>query len=94
MEVIRSLVVIGKEGTSRKRKLSLSVHVKAHKFSVPDDVRLANVQHLPVKTTSKHCAACSTKKKPKRTRGMCQKCKVGLCIYGKDQSCFEKFHEK
>ncbi|GFY17198.1 hypothetical protein TNCV_1089741 [Trichonephila clavipes] len=32
----------------KTRKLSLPVQVKAHKFSVPDDVRLANVQHLPV----------------------------------------------
>ncbi|GFR03930.1 piggyBac transposable element-derived protein 3 [Trichonephila clavata] len=61
MEVIRSLVVMGKEGTSKKRKLSSPVQMKAHKFSVPGDVRLANAQHLPVKSTSKRCTVCSTK---------------------------------
>ncbi|GFR08817.1 hypothetical protein TNCT_268421 [Trichonephila clavata] len=75
MEVIRSLVVMGKEGTSKKRKLSLPVQMKAHKFSIPGDVRLANAQHLPVRSTSKRCTVCSTKQKPKRTRWMCQTCK-------------------
>ncbi|GFQ72612.1 piggyBac transposable element-derived protein 3 [Trichonephila clavata] len=93
MEVIRSLVVMGKEGTSKKRKLSSPVQMKAHKFNVLGDVRLANAQHLPVRSTSKGCTVCSTRQKPKRTRWMCQTCKVGLCMYGKDASCFENFHK-
>ncbi|GFX40950.1 hypothetical protein TNCV_2216481 [Trichonephila clavipes] len=66
----------------KKRKLSLPVQMKAHKFSMLNDLRLANAQHLPVKSTKKRCAACSTKRKPKRTQWMFQTCKVGLCMYG------------
>ena len=63
MEIIRSLAVMGREGTTRRLKVPLSMLIKAHIFNISIDVRLANVKHLPVKCTSRQCAACSTKKK-------------------------------
>lgn len=45
--------------------------------------------HLPIPTSCRRCARCSTKDKPKRCSIECEQCKVALCI-----DCFAPFHKK
>lgn len=57
------------------------------------DGRVMNIErkmpgkHLPVTSTRRRCAWCSTKRSQKRTSVQCKECKVGLCI-----DCFVPFH--
>ncbi|GBN50136.1 PiggyBac transposable element-derived protein 3 [Araneus ventricosus] len=67
MEIIRSIIIMGKEGRIKKRRLSTPTLIKSHKFHVPDDTRLDKAEHLPVKCKSSRCDLCSTKQKPRRT---------------------------
>lgn len=51
-------------------------------------VEIRNVgQHLPVPTSSRRMARCSTTAKPKRSSIECSACKVALC-----KLCFTPFH--
>ncbi|CAG5033770.1 unnamed protein product [Parnassius apollo] len=59
---------------------------------VAEEVRFTNVgDHMPVESPSyKRCRMCSTKEKDKRSKVICEKCKVPLCI----TPCFTAFHRK
>lgn len=53
------------------------------------DLDLINIgTHLPIPTSSRRCARCSTKEKSKRTSIACEKCEVALCL-----TCFAPFHK-
>lgn len=71
MKIIPSLLILGKEGTLRKQNFSQPMFMKSHKIHILENIRYVNVEHLPVKCNSKHCASCSTFKKPCRTQCMC-----------------------
>lgn len=73
-----------------KRK---SVQVRSHKPFVSKNIRLESSRHQPIRSTSKRCAACSTKKVPIRTIWMCSTCNVPLCLR-KGKDCFQNFHKK
>lgn len=69
-----------------------SVEIKGHKPHVSKNIRLESNCHQPVRSTSKRCAKCSTKKNPVRTIWMCTTCNVPLCLR-KDKDCFQHFHK-
>ncbi|KAE9522897.1 hypothetical protein AGLY_016708 [Aphis glycines] len=55
-------------------------------------VRYESSAHQPIRTTSRRCANCSTKKKPIRSIWTCSVCKVNLCMR-KDSNCFQNYHK-
>ncbi|XP_040072344.1 piggyBac transposable element-derived protein 4-like [Ixodes scapularis] len=73
----------------KKRKVELP----SYKPHVPQDIRYNKVSHLPIHSTSRRCALCSTKDNPCRTRWMCEVCNVGLSLQG-TRNCFLGFHRK
>lgn len=94
-EIIRGLMSMGNEVIPRKRTASkITGTIKKHKVHIPEEKRLQGVAHIPVKCKPRRCGFCSTKAKPHTTRIMCQTCNVGLCMYQKDATCFQKFHSK
>lgn len=94
MDIISSLISMVNKGLVPKRKISSHIYIKSHKPHVPDQKRLKNAEHMPIKCKPRRCAFCSTKEKPHRTRYMCETCNVGLCMYQNDKTCFEQFHKK
>lgn len=75
-------VVISKAKFSRK-STSCTGNVKSYVMQLGDVG-----SHMPAESTPRRCAHCSTKKNPKRSRVVCKKCNVALCI-----NCFEPFHK-
>lgn len=87
--------------TSRKRK-SVALNTATYKITktevsnrqkvigaVPHEQRYSNVgDHMPAHSTYRRCKHCSTKNNDKRTKIMCGKCKVPLCV----TPCFAAFH--
>lgn len=69
-----------------------SVKLPKKKLTVPEEIRLKNTFHLPVKCKTRRCAYCSTKKEVRKTGIMCQTCNVPLCLKSAD-NCFELFHK-
>lgn len=57
---------------------------------VAQELRFSNVGvHMPVESPSyKRCRMCSTKQKDKRSKIICEKCGVSLCL----TPCFTSFH--
>lgn len=55
----------------------------------PSDVRLDNVGHLPVHDDGRN--RCKMPKCESRSRTMCTKCKVHLCLSA-ERNCFMDFH--
>ncbi|KFM77001.1 PiggyBac transposable element-derived protein 4, partial [Stegodyphus mimosarum] len=96
LDIARSLMSLGSAGKLKHRvlKSSTPVTVKKPKQFVPEEKRIQNVEHIPKKCKSRRCAYCSTTGKPHRTRWMCETCNVGLCMFQKNVTCFEKFHKK
>lgn len=90
--------------TSRKRRSTggMPSYVSRRKLAnenrqkiisaVPEEVRYTNVgDHMPCQLQSyKRCKMCSTKTNDKRSKIMCAKCQVALCI----APCFSEFHKK
>lgn len=85
---------------SRERRSSLqgSSFVRFHNdgkskiklMGVPDDVRLQG-DHFPERIDKFHrCRLCSTRRNNKRSRIICKKCNVSLCI----GPCFAIFHKR
>lgn len=96
-EVIIHLMLMGKETPVSKRRSTSAVPVtiKKNKPSVPEETRLKNVEHMPIKCAQRRCALCSTKANVHKTRTMCKTCNVPLCVRQKDSpTCFELFHSK
>ena len=79
--------------TLKKRLPSNPDDAPPFKVKVSADKRFSNVEHMPVKSTSRRCAYCSTKQKPRRTSFACKSCNVGLCFFQKGVTCFQKYHE-
>ena len=97
LSVISGLVYLGQENVKAVKRSSTSgtVQIKKHKPFVPEEKRLENVAHLPVKCKQRRCAYCSTKEFRRTTTFMCKTCNVGLCMHQKGPTtCFEKFHSK
>lgn len=65
---------------------------KFRPHNAPDDIRYDRYDHWPqfVDGTAKRCrnTFCES-----RTRAICQKCKVSLCV-AKDKDCFKEYHIK
>ncbi|KAG8275491.1 hypothetical protein J6590_084850 [Homalodisca vitripennis] len=53
-----------------------SVEIRAHKPYVDKCIRNASASHMPVHSSMKRCARCSTKQKPVRSTWTCSKCNV------------------
>lgn len=69
-------------GTGRKN------NSRYGRSTVANSVRLSNVgNHLPVTSTYRRCAFCSTKEHQKRSNMICQACNVALC-----KGCFHPYH--
>lgn len=58
---------------------------------VMESVRCESSKHQPIRTSSRRCARCSTKKKAVRSIWSCSVCKVNLCMR-KESNCFQEFH--
>lgn len=83
-----------KQANTLKRRLPYSPeNAPKFKVKISQEKRYSNVDHMPVKGTSRRCAYCSTKAKPRRTSFMCKTCNIGLCFFQKGVTCFQKFHE-
>lgn len=87
--------------TSRQRRSSLygSAFSRYHLSSsarrklpgVPDDIRLDTGGHFPEQIATFHrCQLCSTRTNNKRSRIVCTKCCVALCV----SPCFAMFHKR
>ena len=64
------------------------------KISVSDSIRFSNVgAHLPIPTTRRRCAYCSTKNNEQRSPIECSTCRVALCV-SNQRNCFYLFHTK
>ncbi|PSN33834.1 hypothetical protein C0J52_28021 [Blattella germanica] len=86
----KQLVATAKSDRSRLQKYPIAI--KHQKPSVDAEIRFEGSKHQPIKTTSRRCALCSTKKKPTRTVWECSTCKVALCL--KKKNCFRDYHTK
>lgn len=75
-----------------KRKAVLSENRQKALHVIAEEIRYTNVgDHMPAELPSyKRCRMCSTKIKDKRSKIMCEKCGVPLCI----TPCFSAFHKK
>ena len=72
-------------GTKKRKK-------DGRKISVSTQIRFSNVgAHLPIVTSRRRCAYCSTKTREHRSTIECSTCKVALCISNK-RNCFYLFH--
>jgi hypothetical protein len=68
-----------------------SPKLKRFQTSVPKEIT-SESKHLPVHSSSRRCAYCSTKSCPHRSWWMCSTCCVGLCLSA-DRNCFVKYHK-
>lgn len=91
LSVARGLIGV-LEPTKRGRS-SLDKTINHFKRVIPPEVRYDRCAHMPVRTTSRRCAHCSTTSEVHRTIWKCQTCDVGLCLQ-KDKNCFLLFHKK
>lgn len=75
-----------------RKKVTLSDNYQKSQHMVPPETRFTNVgDHMPCELPSyKRCRMCSTKLHDKRSKIMCRKCNVPLCI----TPCFYKFHKE
>ena len=76
---------ISNSGVKKRRK-------GERKISISDEIRFSNVGvHLPLPTTRRRCAYCSTKNNDQRSSIECSTCKVALCV-SDQRNCFYLFH--
>jgi hypothetical protein len=68
-----------------------SPKLKRFKTSVPKEIRTSESKHLPVYSSSRRSAYCSTKSSLHRSWWMYSTC-VGLCLSA-DRNCFVKYHK-
>lgn len=89
-----SFVVISAEYTDNSEEEDNETPNKKRKFTeLPSNLkRLGKVGHLPRFSGDKYASRCRNPKCNKRTRSICIKCNVYLCIG--PANCFEKFHSK
>lgn len=75
-----------------RKKSCLSENRQKSLHVIAEEIRYTNVgDHMPVELPSyKRCRMCSTKEKDKRSKIMCSKCGVALCIL----PCFTAFHKE
>lgn len=75
---------------SKKKKVEESVERQKKIFGVPEEVRFERVnEHWPEETDGyKRCRYCSTKVHNKRSKIICDRCQVALCV----TPCFKLFH--
>lgn len=92
LDVANGLIGANQGQSALGRKRSATTPPNRYKTNVPKELRFDKNAHLPVKSTSKRCAHCSTAKSPHRTRWMCVCCKVGLCM--ESRNCFQAYHTK
>lgn len=91
LSVIEDLISM--TGDIQKIKKCSPAQIKNKKPYVPQEKRLKNVGHIPVRSTRRRCAFCSTSKVEHRTLWMCESCEVPLCLQKTETSCFQKFHK-
>ena len=76
---------IGRSASVKKRGRSVNnfgvnKRKRVKKISVSNEIRFSNVgAHLPIVTSRRRCAYCSTKINPQRSVIECSTCKVALC---------------
>lgn len=92
LSVVTGLVGTGTEQVRRGKPRGFAT-VSNFKPNIPVEKRWDKAAHMPVHSSSRRCALCSTRDAPHRTRWGCTTCKVGLCLNQK-QNCFLKYHEK
>ncbi|XP_044762210.1 uncharacterized protein LOC123319357 [Coccinella septempunctata] len=85
------LGLIGAEENTPKTKWTSGL--TSFKVIVPQEIRYDSCTHMPVHGTSRRCALCSTTAVPHKTRWMCSRCNVGLCLTEK-KNCFLDSHRK
>lgn len=78
--------------TVKRRTTTTPVGIKHHKPFVAPNFRKTNASHMPVNTSRRRCALCSTKAVQVRTEWMCTTCKVPLCLNSK-KNCFAEYHK-
>lgn len=90
-ELMAKRIVEVRSKTLKLSPATTSVEIRAHKPHVDMNIRQQSASHLPLHSTMKRCARCSTKQKPVRSTWTCSTCNVALCL-GKDKNCFQVFH--
>lgn len=97
LKTFRLSVALGLVGADpelpRRGRPSGEPSVSRFKPNVPFEIRWDKVAHMPVHSTSRRCALCSSKEEQHRTKWSCTTCEVGLCLNDK-KNCFQKFHNK
>nr|CAH7734315.1 unnamed protein product [Callosobruchus chinensis] len=74
----------------RKGRKSFEV-VNTFKKIVPIEKRIDKAAHMPIYSSSRRCANCSTKKEAHRSMWSCTVCEVALCLNDK-RNCFLAYH--
>ena len=77
---------------SQKSRRTLSQGGPAsRKPHINENIRLMSSNHQPLRTSSRRCGNCSTKKNPVRSIWECSVCNVSLCMK-KTKNCFQEFY--
>nr|CAH7730520.1 unnamed protein product [Callosobruchus chinensis] len=74
----------------RKGRKSFEV-VNTFEKIVPIEKRIDKAAHMPIYSSSRRCANCSTKKEAHRSMWSCTVCEVALCLNDK-RNCFLAYH--
>lgn len=72
---------------------STPIQIKKHKPHVPAEIRLQKAAHQPCRSTLRRCAKCSVSGHQRRTKWLCDTCKVPLCL-GPNKTCFSEYHKQ
>ncbi|XP_063237795.1 piggyBac transposable element-derived protein 3-like [Bacillus rossius redtenbacheri] len=100
MKISESLVFVGKRATTKKRgrpsleeNCSTQPVVQRRKGEVRPGVEVQQdgVDHMPIHESEKLGTRCKMPKCTGRSRILCQKCRVHLCL-NKDKNCFLMYH--
>nr|CAD7409031.1 unnamed protein product [Timema cristinae] len=83
--------LIGATQSSPRGRKPIPKPVSYFKPQVPLEKRFDKVAHLPVRSSSRRCAHCSTKLQPHRSKWSCKTCEVALCL-NEAKNCFEAYH--
>lgn len=92
LSVVSGLIGAAPE-TPRRGRPSGEMPVNKFKPQVPLEKRWDQASHMPIHSTSRRCALCSSKAEQHRTRWSCSTCKIGLCLSEKKKF-FIKYHSK
>jgi len=93
LEVAREEIEKARRGLQKRRRSSSKYPMAGPKKPYVPDYLREDASHIPVRTTLRRCGNCSTKKKQVRTKFMCRKCNIPLCLAKKKgKNCFADFH--